>query len=150
MPKESTSSVPIEDRFFDFVTKDFPDFRVEIGARLTGLETSVAGAHSRLKRIETSPSIIPPLKVLKEDGNGAAIKGLFSRYKYWAVIALLAVGFWIGSRGDTEGTIRMLTDMAAVIEQIGSKVEQMEKAQTDPVIIPVPVSAEYYPEDAGS
>ena len=60
MPREDTGSVPLEDRFYNFVTKDFHDFRQEVGGRLTGLETQMTGVNGRLKKIEGNQSFPPP------------------------------------------------------------------------------------------
>ena len=80
MPREDTGSVPLEDRFYDFVTRDFPDFRKETGERLTGLETQMTGVNGRLKKIESLPSIPPP-------PNGT--KASFMKWLPWLVTAVI-------------------------------------------------------------
>ncbi len=138
MTKENTTGISLEDRFYDFVTKDFPDFRAENSKQLADVKAQVKGAHSRLKRIEERPNSVPPLV----GTNGSTFKRLFSQYKYYIALVLLGCGFWLGSRGDTEGTIRMLGPMSDALIQMGLRVSQIEKNKTEPVFIPVPVSSE--------
>lgn len=80
MAKDETGSIPIEDRFYDFVTRDFPDFRKETGERLTGVETQMKGVQGRLKKIEGGHGVIPPT-------NGA--KTAFFRWLPWLITAVV-------------------------------------------------------------
>ena len=82
MPRENTSSISIEDRFYDFVTKDFPDFRKESGERWTKVETQITGVHGRLKKIEERHSIPPP-----PPSNGA--KAALFKWLPWLITAVI-------------------------------------------------------------
>ena len=88
-PGEATGSVPLEDRFYDFVTKDFPDFRKETGERLTGVETQMKGVQGRLKKIEGNGSI-SPAKGGGESKSDTVTKGALVKWLPWIITALIS------------------------------------------------------------
>jgi len=57
MGKDETGSVTIEDRFYDFITKDFPNFRVESAEQWTDVGTQLVGVNGRLKKLEKKVDI---------------------------------------------------------------------------------------------
>lgn len=80
MSKDETGSITTEERFYNFVTKDFPDFRVDMGERMTGFETQMTGVNGRLKRIEKKANI---------EGNSDGVKTGLVKLLPWLITAII-------------------------------------------------------------
>lgn len=65
MPDDETTGTvrTLEERFFKFITKDFPESCRETGERLKGLEDAVENVDTRLKNIEGSGQIMMSSRV---------------------------------------------------------------------------------------
>jgi len=85
MEREDTGITTTQDRFYDFVTKDFPDFRVDMGERMTGFETHIIGINGRLKKIE---------KKIEMPNSNSIKTGLF-KFLPWLITAVV-VGAALG------------------------------------------------------
>ena len=108
MGKEDTGSISIEDRFFNFIAKDFPDFRVTTEKQLTDVQTQLVGVNGRLHKIEKKNSAPPPpaddskTKDDKAETIKISVSGLspvVRRLLYIAVPALAALGTYLVENG---------------------------------------------------
>lgn len=98
------------------------------------------------KKAIANPGTTPV--ALEDRTNGAILRKLLGRYKYWiAAISLLAVGFYLGSGGDEEKTLKFSSQVFQSLQEIGLKVEKIEQIKTEPIRVPVPVSVEYVSEE---
>lgn len=94
--KDDTESTATEDRFYVFVTKDFPDFRVDMSEQMTGFRTAMTGVNGRLKRIEKKVGI---------NGNRTSLDGIktgFFKFIPWLITAVIggaALGGYILAGG---------------------------------------------------
>ncbi len=89
-----------------------------------------------LRDDQTGQQDVPAMPV-EAKTNGGIVKGLFKRYGHWVFFALFALGVYFGAGGDEEKTLQVLQNL----REIGRKVEQIEKNKTEPVRVPVPVTA---------
>lgn len=160
-------SDPIEELKEDFksATEKITDSVNGLTGEISGLKSTMIGVEkildrheddikeTREKQVETTTKISVLNRAIfntkaapvafEDKTNGAIIKKLFGRYWQLVACALLMIGFYLGSRGDTEGMSRIFTGIA----QIDQRVEKIEKIKTEPIRVPVPVSEECVSED---
>lgn len=91
------------------------------------------------KKAIANPGTAPV--VLEDKTNGAILKKLFGRYKYWIVVIFLLIGFYIGSGGDEEKTLEFSSQVLKGLQKIDVKVEKIKQMKTEPIRVPVPVTA---------
>lgn len=115
------------------VKKKQSDYRIHIESKMDDLREDQTG--------QTDVHRIPPV-VTKT--NGAMIAGFFRAFGPWLVAALIGIGVYLGSGGDEEKTIQVLRNL----REIGLKVEKIERTKTEPIHVPVPVSAECISDEA--
>jgi len=131
-------------RFDTFQTKDFPDFRVDMGERLAGVETNMKGVQGRLKKIEAKhsepPTIAATLPARGDDStsievpqHAAIVKvkrplpwELLLRLAVYFIIGLLCLGAYMKSDGSPESSVDFIEALNAIAETTREVEKQVE------------------------
>ena len=88
------------------------------------------------------PPVALPAPVEPVRTNGAIIGGFFKSFGPWIMLALIGLGVSIGNGGDMKETLKVLNQFATQLTEIAGKVEQIEKMEAIPMLVPAPVSSE--------
>jgi len=102
------------------------DYRVHVESEIKYLREDATGQFD-----------VPIAPIVAAKTNGGMVAGFFKTFGPWIVAGLIGLGAYLGSGGDEEKTMQVLRNL----REIGLKVEKIEQNHTEPVRIPVPVTA---------
>lgn len=90
------------------------------------------------KKMTANPGTAPI--AFEDKTNKTVLKNLFKSYGHYLLIALFMLGYYLGSGGDKEETLRFSS-------QVLRRLDKIEQIKTEPIRVPVPVSSECISEE---
>ena len=127
----ATQGVKVVDRDIKQIKITVKDDRAHVDSEFKDLREDQTG------QTDVPPQAIAAAVVPKT--NGAMVMGALKTFGPWMVAAAIFIGAYLGSGGDKEKALQVLQNQ--MLQEIGLRVERIEKNKTEPVRVPVPVTA---------
>lgn len=118
----------LEERFFQFLSKDFPNFREENAAKFRGLEDSVEGIDTRLRNIEGSGRIVMDRKNGDKKLNWSRLKEIVAFALVLGAVLLSGFSVYFTDPAEIENkTERVEAAVEAAEGQLEAAVDLAER-----------------------